>query len=247
MASQRRPQLGWFPADRRRSIGAGAEGVPPPSLGRHTLAGTMSTRWASPTAATGARGRRGPQLLVLLSLLLTLSSCGRAAPGGAGARSPGPAPVRLPGPCASLSLPQAALVVREPTPDARATGFPVINSSFYRRRLDAPTLARELLAAACATPEGSCSTVTVLPATLLNGYLVTFLRGRRRLATVVGTPSIPCGTLFLVAGSSGPPAQESTAPFLAIHPGWIDLSGNAKAFFALLASALRVPVARLTS
>jgi hypothetical protein len=89
--------------------------------------------------------------------------------------------------------------------------------------------------------------MTVLPATLLNGYLVTFLRGRSRLATVVGTPSIPCGTLFLVEGSSGPPAQESSAPFLAGHPGWIDLSGNAKAFFSLLARAPRVPVAQLTS
>lgn len=205
----------------------------------------MSTRWAGPTAAMGACGRR--RLLVLLALLLTLSSCGRAAPGGAEARSPGPAPVRLPGPCASLSLPEGAAVVREPDPAARATGFPVINSSFFRRRLNTPALVSELLAAACAIPPGSCVTMTVLPATLLNGYLVTFLRGERRLATVVGTPSVPCGTLFLVKGSSGPSAQESRAPFLASYPGWIDLSGNAKAFFALLARALRVPVARLTS
>lgn len=89
--------------------------------------------------------------------------------------------------------------------------------------------------------------MTVLPATLLNGYVVTFLYEKHRIATLVGTPSVPCGTLFLIAGARGPSPAQLVAPFLESYPGWIDLAGNAHGFFAKLASALKVPIASLTS
>lgn len=89
--------------------------------------------------------------------------------------------------------------------------------------------------------------MTVLPATLLNGYVVTFLYGKHRVATLVGTPSVPCGTLFLIAGARGPSPAQQLAPFLESYPGWIDLAGSAHAFFDELATALKAPVASLTS
>lgn len=89
--------------------------------------------------------------------------------------------------------------------------------------------------------------MTVLPATLLNGYVATFLYKKHRVATLVGTPSVPCGTLFLIAGGRGPSPSQERAPYVERYPGWINLAGNAPGFFAELASALKVPVASLTS
>jgi hypothetical protein len=89
--------------------------------------------------------------------------------------------------------------------------------------------------------------MTVLPATVLNGYVVTFFYKKHRIATLVGTPGIPCGTLFLIPGARGPSPAQRVAPFAESYPGWIDLAGNEHGFFAELASALKVPVASLTS
>ena len=89
--------------------------------------------------------------------------------------------------------------------------------------------------------------MTVFQATVLNGYVVTFFYEKHRVATLVGTPSIPCGTLFLIPGARGPSPKQCVAPFAESYPGWIDLAGNAQRFFAELAAALMVPIASLTS
>lgn len=89
--------------------------------------------------------------------------------------------------------------------------------------------------------------MTVFQATVLNGYVVTFFYEKHRVATLVGTPSVPCGTLFLIAGARAPSPAQQVAPFLEGYPGWVDLAGNAHGFFAELAFALKVPVATLIS
>lgn len=155
--------------------------------------------------------------------------------------------ITSPGPCRGLLIPQTVLIQREPTPDAKATGFPLTNISPFSRSLGSEAVTRQLMAAACATPPGRCVTISVFQGTVLNGYIVTFFYEKHRVATLVGTPAVPCGTLFLIPRTRKPSPAQLVAPFVASYHGWIDLAGNAHGFFAELASALKVPVQSLTS
>lgn len=89
--------------------------------------------------------------------------------------------------------------------------------------------------------------MTILPATLLNGYAIAFYTHGMGVATVVGTASVPCATLFLNKGNDGQSLQAEAAPFLIPGPGWIDVSDNARAFFSKLATTLNAPRSWLTS
>jgi hypothetical protein len=193
-------------------------------------------------------GRRVALMVGLGTITLLASSCALT---GSGVKHSGSSSqtslVAWPGPCRGLTMPQTVTIQREPTSDARATGFPLKNLSPFKRSIRDPVVTGHLMASACGTPPVNCDFITTLQSTLLNGYIVAFFHDQRRVATLVGTPSLPCGTLFLIKGSQGPsPLQEGT-PFLQSYPSWIDLAGHAQSFFAELAAALKVPVASLTS
>lgn len=203
--------------------------------------------------ATGASsltylGSRVALVVGLGTITLLASSC--ALPGSGGKHSGSTNQTSLiawPGPCRGLAMPQTVTVQREPTSDARATGFPLKNLSPFKRSIRDPLVTEHLMASACSTSPVSCNFITTLQSTVLNGYIVTFFHEQRRVATLVGTPSLPCGTLFLIKGSKGPRSSEEGAPFIVSYPGWIDLHGHARSFFADLAAALKVPLASLTS
>lgn len=195
-----------------------------------------------------ASGRRAALTVALVTLTFLVSSCARIGSAVEHARATGQAsPVPWPGPCRGLVMPQTAVVQREPASDASAAGFPLKNLSPFRHSIAGSDVTRQLLFSACGAVPATCNFISTLPSTVLNGYIVTFFYGKERVATLVGTPSLPCGTLFLIKGGSGPSPADEGAPFGESYPGWIDLHGNAQSFFGELASALRVPISSLRS
>lgn len=195
-----------------------------------------------------ASGRQAALAIALVTLTSIVSSCARS---GNEVKHSGPtsqaSPVTWQGPCRGLVMPQTAVIQREPASDASATGFPLKNLSPFRHSLPGLDITRQLLFSACGAIPAKCNFISTLQSTVLNGYIVTFFYGTERVATLVGTPSLPCGTLFLIKGGPGPSPSEEGAPFMESYPGWVDLHGNAQSFFAELASALKVPISSLSS
>ncbi|MHB8325356.1 MAG: hypothetical protein ACYDHB_13235 [Candidatus Dormibacteria bacterium] len=179
---------------------------------------------------------------------LLLASCAPAPPSSLASARPLPATLMSgPGPCHNLVLPQTMVIRRETGNGAAATGFPMTNVSPFVRSIRSTTLTRQLFASACAVVGQKCVTMTILPATTLNGYTIAFYAHGISVATVVGTPAAPCGTLFLNKRTNSHSLQAEEAPFLIPGPGWIDVSDNAQAFFSKLATTLNVLRSSLTS
>lgn len=166
------------------------------------------------------------------------------------AHPPSPAakhPVRLTsaGACTGLARPDSVIVRRQIDTVALPGFSGEENVTPFTRHILGAAQSVELIRSACAAPATSCTTVTDLPVSLLNGYTAVFYAGPRAVATVAGNLGIPCESLYLAKGNRAADTWVGTA--LHSEADWVDESARPPAFFNELAKALDLPFSDLPS